>query len=354
LIISRTPFRVSFFGGGTDYPRWFRENGGDVLASSIDKYCYITGRYLPPFFEHKYRIVWSKSEIGLSIDDISHPAVRAILHFLNIDRGLEIHYDGDLPARSGMGSSSSFVVSLLHTLYALKGVMVSKEQLATESIHIEQQIMNETVGSQDQISAAYGGLNHIHFHQTGEFTVSPVTLKPERVWELESHIMLFYSGIKRTASDVAASYVHDIDKRVSELKALGDMVGEGLAILNSDHDIREFGKLLHEGWAIKRSLAPLVSNTEVDDIYNAALSAGAVGGKITGAGGGGFILLFVPPERQDEVREKLGHLVYILVGFDRMGSQIIFFDPERDYSAAEIDRNRRSIASFRELDNSNI
>jgi D-glycero-alpha-D-manno-heptose-7-phosphate kinase len=349
MIISRTPFRVSFFGGGTDYPGWFREHGGAVLATSIDKYCYITCRYLPPFFEHKFRVVWSKSEVGLKIDDISHPAVRSVFHFLNINRGLEVHHDGDLPARSGMGSSSSFVVSLLHALYALEGKMPSKKQLAEESIYIEQEMINETVGCQDQICAAYGGLNHISFHQDGGFSVAPVTVAPERLEALESHIMLFYTGLKRTASNIAASYVQDIGSRGKQLNMLSQMVDEGIAILNSTQDIRLFGELLHEAWQVKRSLAPLVSNQHVDDIYSAAVSAGAIGGKITGAGGGGFLLLFVPPELQIEVRERLGDLVHIPVALDRMGSQIIFYDPEQDYSTAEIDRENRVIAAFHEL-----
>ena len=199
MIISRTPFRVSFFGGGTDYPAWYRTYGGAVLATTIDKYCYLSCRYLPPFFEHKFRVVYSKIENCHSVEEIAHPAVREILRYCKIDRGVEIHHDGDLPARSGMGTSSSFTVGLLHALYALKGQMPAKVQLAGESIVIEQEILKETVGSQDQVLAAHGGFNHIIFHTSGEITVKPVTATAARLNELNRHLMLFYTGIRRTA-----------------------------------------------------------------------------------------------------------------------------------------------------------
>src|SRR5712691_9786654 len=211
MVISRTPFRISFFGGGTDYPVWYRANGGAVLATTINKYCYISCRYLPPFFEHRIRVVYSKIETRHTVDEITHPAAREVLRHLALNRGVEIHHDGDLPARSGIGSSSAFTVGLLHALYALQGRMVSKSQLAMESIHVEQELLKETVGSQDQVSAAYGGLNVIRFHQNGEITVSPIITTPERIRQLTSHLSLFYTGIKRTASDVADSYVTEID-----------------------------------------------------------------------------------------------------------------------------------------------
>ena len=237
MIISRTPFRVSFFGGGTDYPAWYRKHGGAVLATTIDKYCYITCRYLPPFFEHKYCVIYSKMEYCQTIDEIAHPAVREVLRYLDIERGVEIHHDGDLPARSGMGSSSAFTVGLLHALYALKGQMVGKHQLAMESIHLEQDILKETVGSQDQVLAAYGGFNHVSFLPNGEISVRPVTVTQERIRELNSHLMLFYTGIKRTASNVAATYVNDIDERRRQLRIMNDLVEESMSILNSGQDL---------------------------------------------------------------------------------------------------------------------
>jgi len=213
VIISRTPLRISFFGGGTDYPSWSRVHGGAVIAATIDKYCYLTCRHLPPFFEHRFRVVYSFIENCQTIDEIQHPAVREVLRHLAVTRGVEIHHDGDLPARSGMGSSSAFTVGLLHALYALKGCMPSKEQLAREAISVEQDRVGETVGSQDQVMAAYGGVNHVTFAPSGEFSVRPLTLAPERIRELNAHLMLFYTGIKRTASDVAQTYVNGVDER---------------------------------------------------------------------------------------------------------------------------------------------
>ncbi len=349
MIISRTPFRISFFGGGTDYPAWYRQHGGAVLATTIDKYCYLTCRYLPPFFEHKIRVVYSKIENCQTIDEIVHPAVREVLRYLNIERGVEIHHDGDLPARSGMGSSSSFTVSLLHALYGLKGHMRSKHQLAMEAIHIEQDILQETVGSQDQVSAAYGGFNHISFLPNGEVSVRPITIPSERVQELDSHLMLFYTGIKRTASNVADSYVTNINDRKRQLRIFKDMVEESVAIVSGKQDIRAFGTLQHEAWQIKRSLSAKVSNSEVDQIYEQAISAGAIGGKLTGAGGGGFMLLFVPPARQDKVREALNKLIHVPFKFEFSGSQIIFYDAGPDYAAEEKYRAQQSIQAFREL-----
>ncbi|HVT82523.1 MAG TPA: kinase [Phycisphaerae bacterium] len=349
MIISRTPFRISFFGGGTDYPGWYREHGGAVLAATIDKYCYLTCRYLPPFFEHKFRIVYSVIENAASVEEIKHPAVREVLKFLAVGRGIEIHHDGDLPARSGMGSSSSFTVGLLHALHALAGRITSKHDLALQGIKVEQELLKEIVGSQDQVMAAYGGLQHVRFHTSGDIIAQPVTISPARLKELNSHLMLFYTGIKRTASDVASAYVANLDSRRRELRIIHDLVGEGLAVLGSGKDIRGFGELLHEGWLAKRTISGNISNNSVDGIYSDAREAGAVGGKLLGAGGGGFILLFVPPERQEGVKEKLDSLIHVPFEFEHSGSQIIFLDHEADYSAAEQARSLRPAVQFREL-----
>jgi D-glycero-alpha-D-manno-heptose-7-phosphate kinase len=349
MIISRTPFRISFFGGGTDYPAWFEKHGGSVIATTIDKYCYISLRYLPPFFEHKYRIIYSKIENCLTIDEIAHPAVREVMHFLNVDRGVEIHHDADLPARSGMGSSSSFTVGLLHALYALQGRMVSKYQLAKESIYIEQECLKETVGSQDQISAAYGGFNCITFLPNNEFTVKRIILRKEILDGLDSHLMLFYTGIKRTASDVASSYVDGIEKKGRQLRIMKDLVDESMTILGKGDDIKSFGALLHETWQLKRSLSDKVSNSYVDELYNEAMAAGAIGGKITGAGGGGFLLLFVPPASQAQLKERFNKLVHVPFKFEFSGSQIIFCDRENEYPEEEKVRGSKPIQGFREL-----
>lgn len=336
MVISRTPFRISFFGGGTDYPGWYRKNGGSVLATTINKYCYLSVRYLPPFFEHKYSIGYSQIESRNKISEITHPSVRVILKYLKVNQGLKIHHDGDLPARSGLGSSSAFTVGLLNALYALKGKIINKKQLAKESIYIEQGILKETVGSQDQIQAAYGGLNHVTFHKNGEITVKPVTISSKRIEELENHLMLFYTGIARTASDVAKTFVPDIEKKEKQLFAMNEMVNQAINILNSKKDIKDFGKLLHETWTLKRSLSSSVSNSFIDNIYLNALESGAIGGKIIGAGGGGFILLFVPPSAQAKVRKKFIKLIHVPFKFEHEGSQIIFFDSQEDFSLKKI------------------
>ncbi len=348
MIISRTPYRISFFGGGTDYPAWYRAHGGAVLATAIDKYCYLSARYLPPFFEHSIRVVYSRIEDCHSIDDVQHPAVREILRFLAFERGIEIHHDGDLPARSGIGSSSSFCVGLLHALYALVGKMPSKHQLAAEAIHIEQTVLNETVGSQDQVTAAHGGFNHLMFQPSGEISVRPITIRPERMRELESHLLLFFTGIKRTSSDVAQSYVHNLEGNKRHLRIMKDLVDEALAVLSSERPLDAFGGLLHESWLAKRSLSKEVSTSEVDEIYQSALGGGALGGKLLGAGGGGFLLLFAPPDRHEALKEKLAGLIHVPFRFEFAGSQIIFYDPETEYVAEERARANGPPRVFRE------
>ena len=344
--------RISFFGGGTDYPAWYRKQGGSVLATTINKYCYLTCRYLPPFFEHRIRLVYSKIENCQTPEEIQHPAAREVLGFLNIDRGIEIHHDGDLPARSGMGTSSAFTVGLLHALHALKGQMVGRRQLAQESIHIEQDILHETVGSQDQILAAYGGFNQIEFPRDGEISVNPVTVPEERLSELNSHLLLIYSGLKRTASNIAESYVQDIQSRQRQLHSMAAMVNHGISILNSGEDITSFGELLNEAWLEKRSLSSQVSNSRVDEIYRQAISAGAIGGKLLGAGGGGFMLFFVPPSKHVKVKETLNRLICVPFKFEFSGSQIIFFEPEEDYSTEDRVRANQPPHKFEELEGS--
>jgi D-glycero-alpha-D-manno-heptose-7-phosphate kinase len=350
MIISRTPFRISFFGGGTDYPAWYRREGGAVLAATINKYCYLTCRYLPPFFEHRTRVVYSVIERVHQPAEIVHPAAREIIRYLKIDRGLEIHHDGDLPSRSGMGSSSAFTVGLLHALHALKGEILGKEQLARESIHVEQDILKENVGSQDQVCAAHGGVNQIHFLTNGDVNVRPMTLAAERLRELNSHLMLFYTGIARTSSQIAASFVGKLQDKQSLLRRMREMVDRAAAILGGGEDIAGFGRLLHEAWQTKRELSDKVTNARVDGLYEEARAAGAIGGKLLGAGGGGFMVLFVPPKRQAALRKRLGKLIYVPFEFEFSGSQIIFFDPEQDYAEHDRRRARQQIEAFRELE----
>jgi D-glycero-alpha-D-manno-heptose-7-phosphate kinase len=326
MIISRTPFRVSFFGGGTDYAPWYKDNPGAVLATTINKYCYITCRYLPPFFEHKSRIIYSKMEHVHRVDEIDHPAVREALKFLKIHEGLEIHHDGDLPARAGLGSSSSFTVGLLNSLYALKGKMVSEEQLAREAIHVEQNMCKENVGCQDQVLAAYGGFNFIRFGGTHHLDVTKVTVDPVRLKRLEGHLMLFFTGFSRTASEIAAHQIRNIPQKKKQLKQIYTMAQEALKILQ-DGQLNNFGKLLHESWQLKRQLSDKISNPHIDEIYETARKAGALGGKLLGAGGGGFVLIFAEPSKQRQIRQKLKRLLMVPFAFEHQGSQIIVYQP---------------------------
>ncbi|CAK0769322.1 D-glycero-alpha-D-manno-heptose-7-phosphate kinase [Gammaproteobacteria bacterium] len=328
MIITRTPFRISFFGGGTDYPEWYRNHGGAVLATTIDKYCYITCRRLPPFFEYKHRIVYSRIENVRHNDEIEHPAVRAVLNWANVVDGLEIHHDGDLPARSGLGSSSTFTVGLTHAMYGLRGQMVSHETLARDAIHIEQNLIGEYVGSQDQVSAAYGGFNLINFHRDDTFDVSPIILPPQRRDELHDHLMLCFTGFSRIANEIAKSKIENFKDRETELNHMREIVDTAIAILTDSHScIGEFGKLLDLTWKYKRKLSHLVSTPEIDHIYDEAIRAGAIGGKILGAGGGGFMLLFAKPEKHAAIREHLKNLVHVSFNFDNTGSRVVLYQP---------------------------
>ena len=327
MIISRTPFRISFFGGGTDYNGWFSENRGAVLATTIDKYCYITCRYLPPFFEYKSRIIYSEMEHVHGIDDIDHPSVREVLRFLKITEGIEIHHDGDLPARTGLGSSSSFTVGLLNSLYALKGTMVTKERLAKEAIHVEQEMIKENVGCQDQTLAAYGGFNYIEFGGPTHLRVQPLTIPMAKLNLLQHHLMVFFTGFSRTASQIAQHQIKNIPNKKAELGRMHEMVQEAIDALNSN-DLLKFGKLLDESWKLKRSLSDKISTEHVDQMYEAAIRAGALGGKLLGAGGGGFILFFVEPHQKPKVRAALKDLLEVPIKFENLGSQIIFYQPD--------------------------
>ena len=325
MVISRTPFRISFFGGGTDYPLWYKENYGAVLATSINKYCYISCRCLPPFFEHKSRIIYSKIELIKNIEQIEHPSVRECLRFMKINKGVEIHHEADLPARAGMGSSSTFTVGMLHALYALKGIMPTKRQLATDAIHIEQEILKENVGSQDQILAAFGGFNLIEFGGINGFKARAITVNPARLKKFQDHLMLFFTGLSRTASQVTAEQIKAIPKRKKELHLMLEMLNEALKIINSNCRLSVFGKLLHENWRLKRTLSSKISTPLIDEIYSTGIKAGALGGKLLGAGGGGFVLFFAEPAAHKKIKEKLKKFLYVPFRFENSGSQIIFY-----------------------------
>jgi D-glycero-alpha-D-manno-heptose-7-phosphate kinase len=329
MIISRTPFRISLFGGGTDYPTWFREHGGSVIGTAIDKYCYISVRHLPPFFEHKSKIVYSRVELVKAVSEIEHPAVRGILTDMGVTDGLEIHHDADLPARSGLGSSSSFTVGLLNALSALKARMISKRDLGREAIRIEQDVLKEDVGCQDQIWAAYGGFNRIDFHPDGSFSVLPFILPAARRTELAQSLMLFFTGFSRFASDFAGDQIKNMNSRKHQLRMIRGLVDSAADILlDAKAPLRELGELMHQSWLIKRELASSVSNSQIDEIYEAGRQSGAVGGKLLGAGGGGFMVLLVDPEKRVSVRERLKKLVHVNIGFDNDGSKIVIYQPD--------------------------
>ena len=328
MILTRTPYRVSLFGGGSDYPAWFQQHGGCVLGFAINRYCYISVRHLPPFFDHKHRIVYSFIENVKEIAEIKHPAVREVLTQMGIREGLEIHHDGDLPARSGLGSSSSFTVGLLHALHAFAGRHRSQRELADEAIHMEQDIIKENVGSQDQIWAAYGGFNRIKFRCDGSYEVAPVILRPDRRHHLQSHFMLLFTGVSRYASEIAAQQIANFDRHIRHIHRMMSMVNEAAGILGGiNRDIREIGELLHETWMLKRELADNISTLEVDDIYKTARAAGAIGGKLLGAGGGGFILLFVEPSKRCAVRQALGKLIEVDFKIEGSGSRVVVYEP---------------------------
>jgi D-glycero-alpha-D-manno-heptose-7-phosphate kinase len=344
MIISKTPFRISFFGGGTDYPTWYlKEGGGAVLSTTIDKYCYISCRVLPPFYEMKYRVVWSHIEAAFSISEILHPAVREGLKYLNINGdfgGLEIHHQGDLPARAGMGSSSSFVVGLFRVLAALKGQIVSRHDLVRTAIDFEQSVLKENVGSQDQVAAGYGGFNLIHFCKNGEIRVEPVTISIARITELESNLMLLYTGTSRLSSEVAGDFILNIWKKADVLRKMRTMVDKALSILASQKSISEYGTLLSESWKLKRSISSKVSNPIIDKIYDTAIKNGAIGGKLLGAGSSGFILLFAPPEKQQQIKDALPGYLHVPFKFESDGSTIIYYS-RRDQVEYEKFHNRQ-------------
>jgi len=329
MIITRTPFRISFFGGGTDYPAWFRKHGGAVLSTSIDKYCYLTVRYLPPFFEHRHRVVYSIVEMVREIEEIKHPVVRAVLSEMGFSRGLEIHHDGDLPARSGLGSSSSFAVGIINALSVLEGRRCGKKELAQEAIRLEQDILKESVGCQDQICAAFGGLNRIEFTSSDEFSVMPLELDAERYALLEGSLMLFFTGLTRMASNVAKEKIKNLKNRENELKTMRSLVDHAQGVMrNSSNLVEEIGALLHENWLLKRSLTESVSNPLVNEIYQAGLDAGALGGKLLGAGGGGFMIFVVRSEDREKVRDCLRDLIHVEFKFETEGSKILVCEPD--------------------------
>lgn len=326
MIISKTPLRISFFGGGTDYPDYFKQHGGAVLSTSIDKYVYITVNQPSLISEHRYKATYSKVEHCQTIDEIVHPSIRECLKYLGIVDGIEVHSISDLPAKTGLGSSSTFTVGLLNALYAYRHQVKSSISLAQEAIFVEQKLIGEKVGVQDQSAAAVGGLNYFEFKQDGSITYKPVVLSKERKQLFKSHLLLFYTGVQRFAEDVLKE---QIDKTKSgeaskDLSHIRKMVDDGYDILTSSRNLIEFGELLHHAWMLKKNLSSSISSNYLDEMYEMALKAGATGGKLLGAGGGGFFLFFAPPEKHDSIRTALYNFKEIYFDFDNDGSKIIF------------------------------
>lgn len=329
MVITRTPYRTSFFGGGTDYPAWYLKEGGAVLSSTIDKYCFLTCRDMTPFHNIKYRVVWSHIECVNSISEILHPAVREGLRSTGFtaDDNLEIIHQGDLPARAGMGSSSTFAVGLLKALLALRKIEIDRHALALRAIDLEQNWLKDKVGSQDQVAPAYGGLNVIRFETDGTIRVEPVAMDPAVKARLARHLMLFFTGTSRMGSQVAQTVIENLPHRHAIVKRMHALVDEAATVLRAG-DLRAFGEMLHEAWMLKRSVSDCVSNGQIDGLYEKARAAGAIGGKLLGAGSSGFMLFLVPPERQPDVLRALEHYHHVPFGFEEAGCQIIYRSPE--------------------------
>jgi D-glycero-alpha-D-manno-heptose-7-phosphate kinase len=324
MIIIRTPYRISFFGGGTDYPAWYREHGGCVLSTSINKCSFLVLRKLPEIFDYRYKIRYFADETTKCVDDIQIPVIREAIKYMNFEDGLDITHHGDLPNRTGIGSSSSFTVSLIHGLATLKNEQITKRDLARKSIYLEQNVLREAVGSQDQVAAAFGGFNRIEFGGYTDFTCYSLHLKKDILQELESWVQLFFTEKLRNSFDIAEKKITNISSKKVDLNIMKDLTHEAERVLY-EHRIYDFANLLNDQWKLKKSMESSITNTEIDDIYDKGIQAGAVGGKLLGAGGGGFILFLTPPHMQKKVAEKL-KLRQVPLNFDYLGSQLIYHD----------------------------
>ena len=335
MIITKTPFRMSFFGGGTDMESFFKENGGSVLSTTFDKYCYVNVRHLPRFFEYSTELSYSKTERVTNIDDIEHPAIRNAMKMLDMHE-IRLTYEADLPARSGLGTSSSFAVGMLNAFYALKGKYASKKQLADEAIYLERVLCDEAGGWQDQIAASFGGFNRIDFNADG-YTVHPVIVSPQRKQQLNNNLMMFFTGFTRFSSEIQKANKLDDENKTKQLKQMLTLVDEAESILtDQSKDLDDFGRLLDVTWKLKRQTGKSVSTSNIDNLYDKGIYAGALGGKLLGAGGGGFLVFYVTPEKQAAVKEAMEDLLYIPFKFEDSGTQVIYYGPE-DYSPVEVE-----------------
>lgn len=329
MIITKTPFRMSFFGGGTDMEEYFRLNGGAVLSTTFDKYCYVNVRHLPRFFDYSSELTYSKTERVLNTDDIQHPAIREAMKMLDMQE-IRLMYEADLPARSGLGTSSSFAVGMLNAFYALKGKYADKKKLADEAIYLERVLCNEAGGWQDQIAASFGGFNRINFNKDGTYEVLPLIISPERKKTLNDNLMMFFTGFTRFSSDVQkANNVSGSEEKRVRLKKMYELVDEAEAVLtNKSHDLDDFGRLLDTTWRLKKGTGGAISTGSIDVLYEKGIEAGALGGKLLGAGGGGFLVFYVQPEYQEAVKEAMKDLMYIPFKFEDGGTRVIHYSPE--------------------------
>lgn len=326
MIITKTPFRMSFFGGGTDMPSFFNEHGGAVISSTFDKYCYVNVRHLPPFMPYYSELVYSKIERVNRIDDIIHPAIREAMRMLDIHE-IRLTYEGDLPARTGLGTSSTFAVGMLNAFYALKGKQVGKRKLAEDAIYLERELCKESGGWQDQIAAAFGGMNRIDFADN-QFKVTPIIIHPDRKALLNQSLLLFYTGISRFSAEVQKDTMSNQKDKTAELKEMLQLVNEAQAILEDKHsDFDDFGRLLDHTWRLKRKTGGKISNDSIDDLYEKGLKAGALGGKLLGAGGGGFFLFYVEPDKRQSVIDALDNLMHVPFCFENEGTSIVHYNP---------------------------
>ena len=332
MIITRTPFRMSFFGGGTDMAEFYEEYGGAVLSTTFDKYCYVNVRHLPPFFDYRTHLTYSQKETVNNVDEINHPLIREAMRYLDI-RQIRLMYDADLPARTGLGTSSSFAVGMLNAFYALKGKQVDKKRLADDAVYLERVMCKEAGGIQDQIAASFGGLNRIDMDRYG-YTVKPVVISNQRKQDLNARLMLFFTGFTRFSADIQKKTSQSMPEKIRQLKAMKDMVAQAEGILISKGDLGDFGRLLDQSWRLKRGLSDGISTGAIDEVYEAALKAGALGGKLLGAGGGGFLLFYVEPERQAAVRAALADLLYVPFQFENSGTTVVHYTAE-DYELEE-------------------
>ena len=327
MIITKTPFRMSFFGGGTDMPAFFNEHGGAVISTTFDKYCYVTVRHLPPFFDYTSELVYSRIEQVDSIEKIEHPLVRNCIKFLDMHE-LRVNYESDLPARTGLGTSSSFAVGLLNAFYALKGKHASKKQLADEAIYVERELCKESGGWQDQIAAAFGGFNRIDFKDNG-YKVSPIIISPGRKQRLNDNLLLFFTGFSRFSSEIQKSTEAAIKDKTAQLREMLALVNEAQEVLvNDKSDLDDFGRLLDTTWRLKRQTGAKISTGSIDELYEKGIKAGALGGKLLGAGGGGFLVFYVQPEKRQAVLAAMRDLLHVPFAFENGGTQVLYYAPE--------------------------